>query len=468
MTLLREQLDTNIRLPGDVERYLDVPFLGYLGRLDKRRGNDLIALTDPKSAHSEALKTIRTNILYSPGGRSAQVLAITSPNPEEGKTLMAANLAISMAQAGRRVLLVDADMRKPRLHRVFRIKNKAGLRDILEGRMTLGNATQSGGHPNLTILTSGPIAQNPSELLGSAAMSQFIAELRKRFDRVLFDMSPVMAVTDPLVLAGMVDGIMLVAKSGWTSSYVLQSVVERLRALNPEAAFQEVSSPGETIGSGGPRILGVIINQVTFKRRPYYYQGYYYDYRYRYGQPTEKGKEPALVKALPAPAPLEPPPLETEETREVPPMPQEERVLSESEPPKDLDTWVLSSQPEEAPVKEQVGEPVGKGAGDLDTWVFSSRQEFPIQDQAGGETTLPVWETSERRPAAPEEREELEDWVLTPRATSRTPLHEAKESWTDPSRVQRPKARKPDQKASVKEWEKLLLLDRDDEEGEKK
>ncbi len=308
-------------------------------------------------------------------------------------------------------------------------------------------------------------------------MSQFIAELRKRYDRILFDMSPVMAVTDPLVLAGMVDGIMLVAKSGWTSSHVLQSVVDRLRSLNPEAAFQEVSSPGETIGSGGPRILGVIINQVTFKRRPYYYQGYYYDYRYRYGQPAGKGKEIAPVKALPAPAALEPPPLEREE-REIPreappmprePMPREERVPSEDAPPMDLDMWILSSQPEEAPVKEQVGEPVGKGPGDLDTWVFSSRQEFPTQEQAGGETTLPTWETSEGRPAASkEEREELEDWVLTPRGTSRTPLHEAKESWTDPSRVPRLKIPKSDQKTSVEEWEKLLLLDRDDKEGEKK
>ncbi len=147
VTLLREQLDTQIRLPGDVERYLDVPFLGYLGRLDKRRGSDLIALSEPKSPHAEAVKTIRTNILYSPGGRSAQVLAITSPNPEEGKTLMAANLAISMAQAGRRVLLIDADMRKPRIHRAFHMKNKMGLKDVLEGRMTLGNATQSGVIP---------------------------------------------------------------------------------------------------------------------------------------------------------------------------------------------------------------------------------------------------------------------------------------------------------------------------------
>jgi capsular exopolysaccharide synthesis family protein len=220
---------------------------------------DLIAHTHPMSAAAENLRAIRTNLMFMSGDRPIRSLAVTSGSPREGKTTLAVNLAISVAQSGKRVLIVDTDMRRPRLHHAFGIDSKTGLTNVLVGNSTPKDVIRSSVVPSLSVLPCGPIPPNPSELLHRERFQQFVKEATEMFDFVVFDSPPLGPVTDAAVLGTQVDGVLIVVKSQQTTTDALSSV---LRQLNDVAA----------------NVVGGVINGFDPKHSRYD-GGYYYYYR---------------------------------------------------------------------------------------------------------------------------------------------------------------------------------------------
>ncbi|MGG3842898.1 CpsD/CapB family tyrosine-protein kinase [Anoxybacillus kestanbolensis] len=212
----------------------------------------LITKTNPKSPISEQYRTIRTNILFSVVDRPLRSLMVTSSAPAEGKTTTVSNLAVVFAQQGKKVLLVDADLRKPTVHYMFRKDNYIGLTNVLTKQAPFQAAVKETDVDNLFVLTSGPIPPNPAELLGSSAMEELLAEAYKQFDLVLFDTPPVLAVTDAQILANQCDGTILVVHSGKTEIEAAQKAKELL-----------INAKG--------KLLGVVLNQKKQKESSYYY-----------------------------------------------------------------------------------------------------------------------------------------------------------------------------------------------------
>lgn len=175
----------------------------------------LITLTDPRSPISEAYRTLRTNLQFYSLDKPIRTLVVTSPSPDEGKSTTIANLAVTLAQSGRRTILVDCDLRRPSLHTLFALQAEPGLTNVVlgaEGELPL----QETAVPNLWLLSSGPKPPNPADLLGSRKIDQIIAQLTNQADMVLFDAPPIIAVTDAAVLGAKVDGVLLVVSAGKT------------------------------------------------------------------------------------------------------------------------------------------------------------------------------------------------------------------------------------------------------------
>jgi protein-tyrosine kinase len=212
----------------------------------------LITANNPKSPISEQYRTIRTNIQFSFVDQTMRSLIVTSPGPGEGKSTTTANLAVTFAQQGKKVLLIDADMRKPTVHYTFRLNNIIGLTNVLTQSSNLHSAYQETEIENLFVLTSGPIPPNPAELLGSKAMEKFLEEVYNQFDLVIFDTPPVLAVTDAQILANKCDGTVLVVSSGKTEI---------------EAAVKAK----ELLLSANGKLLGVVLNKKKQKQGQYYY-----------------------------------------------------------------------------------------------------------------------------------------------------------------------------------------------------
>ena len=214
----------------------------------------LITLVDPASPISEQYRTIRTNIHFaSPTNDPIKTMVITSSGQGEGKSTTSANLAVVFATAGQRVLLVDADMRKPTVYRTFNLNNLRGLSTILSTATDSSEVIQSTGIENLSVLTSGPNPLNASELLGSVRMNQVIEEVKKMYDIVIFDMPPVVAVTDAQIMASKTDGTLLVVRENISRKESLAKAKELLSMVQA-------------------RMLGVIYNGAEQSRD----QGYYY------------------------------------------------------------------------------------------------------------------------------------------------------------------------------------------------
>ena len=272
MAFLLEYLDNTIKLPEEIRRHLDIPFLGLVPAIDfdpARAGlnGELISIHSPRSTASESFRGIRTGILFSSADDPPRVLLITSAVPAEGKTICAANLAVIMAQAGSRVLLLDCDMRRPRIHRLFGISRDAGMSSALIGESRLREAIVSTVINNLDILPVGQIPPNPSELLGSKKMMQIIADtLKEGYERIIIDSPPVVAVTDAVVLSSISDGTLLIVRAGETPRQMMQNAVQQLKSVNAN-------------------ILGAVLNGIRAGRDNYYYKYYYYDY--------EEGEEQA-------------------------------------------------------------------------------------------------------------------------------------------------------------------------------
>lgn len=236
--------------------------LKFFNRLKKKKDytgeegrEKLFALFNPKSPVVEAFRTLRTNIAFSSVDRTYKIILVASSIPNEGKSTVTANLGIVMAQAGARVLIVDADLRKPTQHRIFELENSRGLVNAIIQNDVQG-VIQPGPIEGLSIITSGPIPPNPSELLASNRMNDFLSGIREEFDTILVDSPPALAVTDALLLASRVDGVMMVLKSGSTRLDAVKNAIEQLKKTS------------------GEKFMGVVLNEVAVTTTDYRY--YYY------------------------------------------------------------------------------------------------------------------------------------------------------------------------------------------------
>ncbi len=219
IAFLVEYLDDTIKTPDDVSRVSGLSTLGAIARLKESGGSrQLVAWLRTKAPESEAYRTLRTNIQFSSVDRPIRSLLVTSSSPGEGKSTTTANLAVVLAQTGQRVIVVDTDLRRPVLHKVFGVPNNVGLTNaLLAGEnVSLDGYLQPTETETLSVLTSGPIPPNPSEMLGSHRMAHLVSVLSQAADIVLFDSPPVLAVTDAVVMARHVDGVVLVVDAGHT------------------------------------------------------------------------------------------------------------------------------------------------------------------------------------------------------------------------------------------------------------
>ncbi|MBD8110049.1 CpsD/CapB family tyrosine-protein kinase [Priestia aryabhattai] len=218
----------------------------------KRR---LLAHNSPKDPVAEQYRTIRTNIQFSDADQDIKSIVLTSTGPGEGKSTTASNLATVYAQQGLRVLLIDADLRKPTAHYTFRLENHVGLTNVLTKQSILVEAVQDTEVPELFLLTSGPIPPNPAELLASNNMTELLKEMKEQFDMIVFDTPPVLAVADAQILANQVDGSILVVSSGKTDK---------------EAAIKAK----ELLLKANAKVLGAVLNNRKMEEGSDYY--YYY------------------------------------------------------------------------------------------------------------------------------------------------------------------------------------------------
>lgn len=230
---------------------------------------DLIAQYDKKSPITEAYRAVRTNLQFAGAGKQIKLISFTSTTPFEGKSITISNVAITMAQDDKKVLLIDCDMRKPVQHKKFGLPNK-GLSNCIATGADLDEVIQKEVLPNLDILPSGPVPPNPSELLGSARMSDILKDTTEAYDYVLLDMPPVLPVTDAAVLGSKVDGVVFVISAG-------------------SVAPEEVKEAQNRLKQSGANVLGVILNKVPQHRGYGYNSGYYYYYYYDDDHTKHKG-----------------------------------------------------------------------------------------------------------------------------------------------------------------------------------
>jgi polysaccharide biosynthesis transport protein len=253
-----EYVDSRIKTPEEIRVHLGLPSLGMVPALDPKtwKGKEPLVSGGVPPGFAEAIRVIRTNVLFSSAEEGTRTLVVTSTGPGEGKTLIAANLAIAVAQAGQRVLLIDADMRRPRLHDVFGQKQEPGLSNLMVGQSAPSMCIRKSGVPGLWLLASGRIPPNPSELLGSKRFSDFLQSLHDHFDSVIVDSPPVMAVTDAAIVARAASAILFVVGAEMTSRQAAKTAIAQLR-------------------NGGPCFVGAVLNRVELERNAYYYSSYY-------------------------------------------------------------------------------------------------------------------------------------------------------------------------------------------------
>ncbi|RLC97672.1 MAG: capsular biosynthesis protein [Chloroflexi bacterium] len=213
---------------------------------------DLITLTDPRSPAAEAYRTLRTNLTFAALDKPLETLLVTSAAPGEGKSSIIANLAITLAQGERRVILVDADLRRPGLHEIFGVANDRGLTTMIVEKTALDDPPLlEVGVDNLWLMPSGPLPPNPADLLGSRRMEEAIARLKARADVILFDAPPIVAVTDAAVLGTKVDGVLLVVRAGRTRREHIQQARELLERVHVRILGAVLSNAPRDVTLGG-------------------------------------------------------------------------------------------------------------------------------------------------------------------------------------------------------------------------
>jgi len=262
LAFLCEHLDNTIKTPQDVEEYVETPCVALIpaAHLSEETGEkaanaEIIVYQKPKSAVAEAFRSLRTAVIFSFPDNPPRTILITSFIPQEGKTFIAANLALVMAYAGESVLLVDSDLRRPQLHKILELDNRKGLSNAILGEAP--TIHRSVLHEKLDVITCGPIPPNPAELLGSKRMAQFIEEMKGSYDKVLFDSPPLGSVTDAVVLSKLADSVLYVLHGGVTTKEAAMHGARLVRDVNA-------------------RVLGSILNNVDTGRESYYYSHYYH------------------------------------------------------------------------------------------------------------------------------------------------------------------------------------------------
>jgi capsular exopolysaccharide synthesis family protein len=281
LAFFSEYLDTTITSQEQVEERLGLTFLGIIPSIDRNKdgtSQDLVVHTQPKSAVAECLRAVRTNLLFMSPEKPLSKILVTSAGPQEGKTTTATSLAITMAGSGNRVLLVDADMRRPRLHRIFGAPSSTGLSALILGQGTLEAAVRMTDVPNLFILPCGPVPPNPAELLHTEAFKSLLTEMASRFDRVIVDSPPIGVVADAVVMSTHMDGTLIVLKAGRTSRDVARQGIRQLRDVKA-------------------RILGALLNDLDLANQKYGQYAYYYQYGYYYGESGGRDKKPSAPEA---------------------------------------------------------------------------------------------------------------------------------------------------------------------------
>lgn len=284
LAFLLDYLDDTLKSVDDVDRYLHLPSLALIpaSRSERARliggrrasvpsteGDPMTALaltSDVRSPSAEAYRHLRTSLLLSSAGQPPKTILVTSSQPSEGKTTTAINTAIMLAQTGADVLIVDCDLRRPRVHANFGVSNARGLTNYLSGERDLDTLVQTyGALPNLKVLTSGPVPPNPAELLGSTEMRRLLTALSERFTHIVIDSPPAISFTDASILSTLVDGVMLVVHGGRSSRGLVRRAKQQLVDV-------------------GANIFGVVLNNVRLDSPDYYYSGYYSSY---YAQPED-------------------------------------------------------------------------------------------------------------------------------------------------------------------------------------
>lgn len=264
IAFLIEYLDDTIRTPEDIEKNLKLPVIGYIGEMETQKGEstDAHVLYHPRSPVSEAFRSLRTNLEFTNVDQTLKKILVTSSGPGEGKTTIAINLAMIIAQGGKRVLLIDADMRRPRIHSIFGITNRMGLSTLFRANATVQSVMRPvEGINNIFIIPSGSLPPNPTELLASTKMDRILEEASQLVDIIIVD-SPPSLVTDYQVLATKTDGVLLVIQPGHTRADVTCAMLEQIERVNA-------------------RPLGVVLNKIP--RNSYYYGNYHYYRHYAKG-----------------------------------------------------------------------------------------------------------------------------------------------------------------------------------------
>lgn len=273
LAFLREWQDQRLRSTDEIAALLGLPVLGVVPAMSGARGPAHVSgqrvRINPDSREAEAFRTLRTAVFFGVPRDEARTIVVTSPAPGEGKSTVVSNLAIAMAQAGQKVLVIDADFRRPMQHKIFRLDRQArGMSVVLAGQMPLEQAIEHSGIENLDLLTCGPDVPNPAEIIGSQAFNEVVRHLAKEYDRVLIDSPPVAAVTDPLILAAQCDATILVLRAD-----------QSMRRVSVQAR--------DNLASVEARMLGVVVNDVPLKSGRY---GYYGGYGYRYHSQSGNGR----------------------------------------------------------------------------------------------------------------------------------------------------------------------------------
>lgn len=270
-----EYLDNTVKYPSEVERELKTPLLGVVGRIEFASENpkkeELIVSTDSRSHISESFRSIRTNLSFAAPDTERKAFIVGSALPEEGKTLVSANLAVSFSQVEKKVLLIDCDLKKPRMHELFGLERDRGLAEFLGGASGLN--IKDANFAGLKIITSGIIPPNPAELLASKRMKELIDGMKAEFDILIIDSPPILSAADSVEIASLTDGVVMVVKAASTPIPSVQTAIDQIADV-------------------GGKVIGCILNSVDLEKEDYYYSYYrYYHHYYYYYDKDEKKKK---------------------------------------------------------------------------------------------------------------------------------------------------------------------------------
>jgi capsular exopolysaccharide synthesis family protein len=282
IAFLREKFDDRLRGRTELEERLGAPVLAVVPKIPgwkRRHGARLVAVDHPRGAAAEAYRTLRTSVMFTAAQRNMKVIMISSPGAGEGKSTTAANVSVGLAEAGKRVILVSADLRNPRAHEFFGLKNDVGLSNALSGEVKPWEALQSPGQfDTLRVMASGPVPSKPAELLQSEQMAELLSQLRDVADFVIVDTAPTLIVADPMAVAAVADGVLVVADSQTTS----RGAIAHAREL-----LDQLQAP----------VIGAVLNNFDPSKArsygPYYYYYGYYPYRYGRGYQYGEAYRPA-------------------------------------------------------------------------------------------------------------------------------------------------------------------------------